>query len=180
LPNEVHRHHAAGTVGLGMSWLRQARVHAANAGANLTLIECDVREFALDEPAALMNCPYRALHHVPTRADRRRVFQRVATSLRPRGRVALNAFAFDHRVAARQGGARHEEPMPPTVPVAVGDTLIDLAIDGGETTPLWWTTQNEWLGPIDVAGQQLETLDGGFAGEPLIDEGAEYAFVAGR
>jgi hypothetical protein len=46
-------------------------------------------------------CPFRALLHLPTWADRRRTFERVAASLQPGGRLAWNAFAFDHQIAAR-------------------------------------------------------------------------------
>jgi SAM-dependent methyltransferase len=160
--------------------LRQARAHAAEAGADLTLVEGDMREFALDEPAALIYCPFRALLHLRTWADRRRVFERVAASLRPGGRFAWNAMAFDHRRAVRDDGAHFGEPVPHTVRYAVGDNRIDLVLDGGETTSLWWATKNEWLGLIDVSGLRLETLDGGFEGEPLTDDSLEYVFVVRR
>ena len=84
--------------------LEQARVRAAAAGVQLDLREGDMRDLALDEPAALIYCPFRALLHLPTWADRRRTFERVAASLRPGGRFAWNAFAFDHRIAARLDG----------------------------------------------------------------------------
>ena len=81
--------------------LAQARARAAEAGVELDLREGDMGELALDEPAALIYCPFRALLHLPTWADRRRTFERVAASLRPHGRFAWNAFAFDHQIAAR-------------------------------------------------------------------------------
>src|SRR4029434_2874231 len=85
--------------------LEQARARAAATGVELELHEGDMRELALVEPAALIYCPFRALLHLPTWADRRRTFERVAASLRPSGRFAWNAFAFDHRVASRLGCA---------------------------------------------------------------------------
>jgi ubiquinone/menaquinone biosynthesis C-methylase UbiE len=160
--------------------LRQARVHAADAGVDLCLIEGDMRDLTLEEPAALVYCPFRALLHLRTWADRRRVFERVAGSLRPGGRFAWNAFAFDHRVATRLDGVRHEVPVPHTVHYAVGDNRIDLVLDGGATSSLWWATKNEWLGLLDVAGLRLEGLYGGFEREPLTDESTEYVFVARR
>src|SRR5215203_5556003 len=63
--------------------LEQARVRAAKAGVDLQLREGDMRDLELDEPAALIYCPFRALLHLPTWADRRRTFERVASSLRP-------------------------------------------------------------------------------------------------
>jgi ubiquinone/menaquinone biosynthesis C-methylase UbiE len=160
--------------------LRQARAHAAAAGVDLQLVEGDMRDFALDEPAALVYCPFRALLHLPTWADRRRTFERVAASLRPGGRFAWNAFAFDHRVAIRLDGVRQEAPVPHTARYAVGDNRIDLVLDGGATSSLWWATKNEWLGLIDVAGLELEALYGGFGGEPLTDDSTEYVFVVRR
>jgi len=160
--------------------LRQARARAAEAGVDLVLIEGDMRDLALDEPAALVYCPFRALLHLRTWADRRRVFERVAASLRPGGAFAWNAFAFSHHAAMRHDGVRELEPVPHTVRYAVGDNRIDLVLDGGETTSLWWATKNEWLGLIDVAGLQLEALHGGFEGEPLTDDSTEYVFVVRR
>ena len=160
--------------------LEQARERAAEAGVELELHEGDMRDLALDEPAALVYCPARALLHLPTWSDRRGTFERVAASLRPGGRFAWNAFAFDHRIAARLDGQHQDEPVPHTIHYAVGDNRIDLTLDGGGTSSLWWATKNEWLGLIDVAGLELETLYGGFAGEPFTDESREYVFVTRR
>jgi len=159
--------------------LRQARTNAAAAGVELELRESDMRELALDEPAALIYCPFRALLHLPAWADRRLVFERVAASLRPGGRFAWNAFAFDHHVAVRLDGERQSEPVPHTSRYSVGDNRIDITLDGGGKSSLWWATKNEWLGLIDVAGLELEALYGGFAGEPFGDDSREYVFVVG-
>jgi SAM-dependent methyltransferase len=126
--------------------LEQARVRAAEAGVELDLREGDMRDLALDEPAALIYCPFRALLHLPTWADRRRTFERVAASLRPDGRFAWNAFAFDHHIAAGLDGKHQKEPVPHTIQYAVGDNRIDIILDGGATSSLWWATKNEWLG----------------------------------
>jgi ubiquinone/menaquinone biosynthesis C-methylase UbiE len=158
--------------------LEQARAKAAEAGVELELQEGDMRDLALDEPAALIYCPARALLHLSTWADRRRTFERVATSLRPDGRFAWNAFAFDHAVAVRLDGAHLDEPVPHTVHYAVGDNRIDIVLDDGAKSRLWWATRNEWLGLLDVAGLEVEALYGGFEREPFGDESREYVFVA--
>ena len=160
--------------------LEQARDRAAAAGVELDLREGDMRELALGEPAALIYCPFRALLHLPTWADRRRTFERVAASLLPGGRFAWNAFAFDHQVAARLDGQHLEEPLPHSVRYAVGDNRIDIELDGGATSSLWWATKNEWLGLLDVAGLELEALYGGFDRQPFGDESREYVVVARR
>ena len=92
------------------SMLAQARTRAAEADVELVLREGDMRDLELDEPAALVYCPFRALLHLPTWADRRRTFERVAASLRPNGRFAWNAFAFDHAIAARLDGEHQADP----------------------------------------------------------------------
>jgi ubiquinone/menaquinone biosynthesis C-methylase UbiE len=158
--------------------LEQARVKAAEAGVELDLHEGDMRDLALDEPAALVYCPARALLHLPSWADRRRTFERVAASLRPDGRFAWNAFAFHHAVAAELDGKHLDEPVPHTVHYAVGDNRVDLTLDDGGTSSLWWATKNEWLGLLDVAGLEVEALYGGFEREPFGDESGEYVFVA--
>ena len=160
--------------------LEQARARAAEAGVGLELREGDMRELTLDEQAALIYCPFRALLHLPTWADRRRTFERVAGSLRPGGRFAWNAFAFDHRIAARLDGQHQDEPVPHTLRYAVGDNRIDITLDDDATSSLWWATKNEWLGLLDVAGLELEALYGGFDREPLDDDSREYVFVARR
>jgi SAM-dependent methyltransferase len=158
--------------------LAQARANAAAAGVELDLREGDMRDLALDEPAALVYCPFRALLHLPTWADRRRTFERVAASLGPGGRFAWNAFAFDHAFAAAADGAHEDEPVPHTVRYAVAENRIDIVLDGGGTSSLWWATKNEWLGLLDVAGLEVESLHGGFAGEPFTADSREYVFVA--
>ena len=157
--------------------LAQARTAAATAGARLDLREGDMRDLVLDEPAALVYCPFRALLHLPSWADRRRTFERVAASLRPGGRFAWDAFAFDHHTAVRLDGSHQQEPSPHTTRYSVGDNRIDLTLDGGGTSSMWWATKNEWLGLIDVAGLEVEALYGGFAGEPFTGERTEYVFV---
>ena len=160
--------------------LKQARERAAEAGVALDLYEGDMREFTLEEQAALIYCPFRALLHLPTWADRRRTFERVAASLRPDGRFAWNALAFDHQIAARLDGRHQDDPVPHRIRYAVGDNRIDITLDEGGTSSLWWATKNEWLGLLDVAGLELEALFGGFDREPLDDESREYVFVARR
>jgi SAM-dependent methyltransferase len=158
--------------------LVQARRAAAAAGVALDLREGDMRDLELDEPAGLIYCPFRALLHLPTWTDRRRVFERVADSLRPGGKFAWNAFAFDHRLAARLDGQHQDKPVPHTIQYDIADNRMDLRLDDGATSSLWWATKNEWLGLLDVAGLDLEALYGNFDRSPLNVESREYIFVA--
>lgn len=160
--------------------LEQARRRAAEAGVELDLREGDMCDLALDEPAALVYCPFRALLHLPTWERRRRAFERVAAALRPGGRFAWNAFAFDYRVAARLDGEHQDKPVSHVIRYSVGDNRVDIILDGGEKSSVWWATKNEWLGLLDVSGLQLEALYGGFSGEAFTDDSREYVFVARR
>jgi hypothetical protein len=160
--------------------LDQARVRAAESGVELDLREGDMRDLVLDEPAALIYCPFRALLHLPTWADRRLTFERVAASLRPGGRFAWNALAFDYRFAARLDGEHQDNPVPHTIHYSVGENRIDMTLDEGAKSSLWWATKNEWFGLLDVAGLELEALYGGFSYEPFGDDSREYVFVARR
>ncbi len=162
------------------SMIEQARTKAKEAGVDLDLRLDDLRDLELEQPAGLITCPARALLHLPTWSDRRRTFERVAASLRPGGRFAWNAFAFNHRVAIEQEQVHHDRPVPHAVRYSVGDNRVDLVLDGGETSSLWWATKNEWLGLIDVSGLTLEALHGGFAGEPFTEDSTEYVFVVRR
>jgi SAM-dependent methyltransferase len=160
--------------------LAKARAAAAAAGVQLELHDADIRDLSLDVPASLVYCPFRSLLHLPSWADRRRTFERVAASLRPGGRFAWNAFAFDHRYAAAADGVRVEGPVPHTVRYDIGDNRVDMVLDTGATSSLWWATKNEWLGLIDVAHLELEALYGGFHHEPFTEESREYVFVTRR
>jgi SAM-dependent methyltransferase len=173
---EVARVTGRRVIGIDLSPAMLERARAT--GADLDLRLGDMRDLVLEEPAALVYCPFRSLLHLPTWADRRRTFERVAAALRPGGRFAWNVFAFDHAIAARLDGAHQDEPVPHTLRYSVGDNRVDITLDSGDAISLWWATKNEWLGLIDVAGLELEALYGGFAREPLGDESREYVFVA--
>jgi SAM-dependent methyltransferase len=175
---------AAGRTVLGIdtspAMLAEARERAAASGVELDLREGDMRELELEEPAGLVYCPYRGLLHLSTWDDRRRTFERVAAALLPGGRFAWNAFAFDHAIAARLDGHHQEEPVGHSLSYAVGDNRIDITLDGGGTSSLWWATKNEWLGLIEVSGLEIEALYGGFGRELFTEDSREYVWVARR
>jgi SAM-dependent methyltransferase len=158
--------------------LAQARERADAEGVELDLREADMREFELDEPAGLVYCPFRSLGHLPTWADRRRVFERVHASLRPGGRFAWNFFVFEPAVATRidgewqeQNGIRHR------VDQFKHDNRIDITLESGDRISLWWLNRSEWEGLIDVAGFELEALYGGFDRRPFDETATEFVWV---
>jgi SAM-dependent methyltransferase len=167
--------------------LAQARERAAAAGVELDLREADMRDLELDEPAALVYCPYRALLHLPTWRDRRRVFERVADVLRPGGRFAWNAFVFDPHIAARSDGrawAHDHADVWESNRQVPADNRIDLRVFTGAPSgepialSLWWVTRSEWEGLIDVAGLETEALYGWFDRRPFDEDSREFVWVA--
>jgi SAM-dependent methyltransferase len=170
---------AIGRTVIGIDTSPAMLAHAREAGGDLLDLRLgDMRELELESPAALVYCPYRALLHLPTWADRRLVFERVADALLPGGRFAWNAFAFDHAIAGRLDGLRQEEPVPHTLRYSVGESRVDIVLESGDTSSLWWATRNEWLGLIDVAGLEMEALYGWFDRRPFDDESRELVFIA--
>jgi ubiquinone/menaquinone biosynthesis C-methylase UbiE len=158
--------------------LDQARAKADAAGVDLELRQGDMRELELDEPAGLIYIPFRSLLHLPTWADRRRVFERVQASLRPGGRFAWNAFVFDPRLAVRvdgewqeQNGVRHR------IDQAKHDNRLDITLESGDAISLWWLNRSEWEGLIEVAGFETEALYGGFERQPFDENANEFVWV---
>jgi ubiquinone/menaquinone biosynthesis C-methylase UbiE len=135
-------------IDLSPAMLARARENAAAAGVELELREGDMRELDYESVTDLVICPYRALLHVPTWRDRRRVFERVACALRPGGRFAWNAFVFDHRYAMEYDGKWQEEPRRHLTEYAPGDNRVDITLENGPTLSLWWVAQSEWEGLV--------------------------------
>ncbi len=165
--------------------LTQARERAAAAGVPLDLREADMRERELEEPADLVYCPFRSLLHLPTWADRRRVFERVAAALDAGGRFAWNAFVFDPFFAADAHGRerRHGETrIRERVRYVAADNRIDVEAWAGDGEPrtisLWWVARSEWEGLVDVAGLEVEALYGWFDRRPFDEESREFVWVA--
>jgi SAM-dependent methyltransferase len=165
-------------IDISPAMLEQARERAAAAGVELELRQEDMRDLELDEPAGLIYVPFRALLHLPTWADRRRVFERVHASLRPGGRFAWNAFVFDPNISSRndgewaeQNGIRHR------IDHAKHDNRIDITLESGDAISLWWLNRSEWEGLIDVAGFEVEALYGGFGREPFDESANEFVWV---
>jgi YD repeat-containing protein len=161
--------------------LEQARERAAAAGADLELRLGDMRELELDEPAALVTCPFRSLLHLPTWRDRRLVFERVAASLAPGGRFAWNAFVFSPHVAAQNDGEwREQNGIRHRLDYVAADNRVDITHEDGTVIRLWWATRTEWEGLVDVAGLEVEALYGWFDRRPFDETANEFVFVARR
>jgi SAM-dependent methyltransferase len=168
--------------------LEKARESADAAGVELDLRAADMRELTLDEPAALIYCPYRSLLHLPTWSDRRRTFERIAAALQPGGRFAWNTFVFNHHSAAEiDGRARRRlgsDELWELIEHTPADSRIDITVFTGQpgseprSITLWWTTKSEWEGLLGVSGLETEALYGWFDRRPFDDESKEFVWVA--
>ena len=168
-------------IDISPAMLAQARANAEEAGVELELREGDMRELALDEPAALIYCPARALMHLPTWADRRRTFERIAAALEPGGRFAWNAFVFNPHIAGKLDGHWQDDaPVRHRVDYVPADARIDLTLEDGSTIPLYWSTRAEWEGLLEVAGLETEALYGWFDRRPFDESSEEFVWVARR
>jgi SAM-dependent methyltransferase len=168
-------------IDISPAMLAQARANGEEAGVELELREGDMRELALDEPASLIYCPARALMHLPTWADRRRTFERIAAALEPGGRFAWNAFVFNPRIAGKLDGHWQDDaPVRHRVDYVPADARIDLTLEDGSTIPLYWSTRAEWEGLLDVAGLETEALHGWFDRRPFDESSEEFVWVARR
>ena len=145
--------------------------------------EGDFRDFTIEEPVDLVICPFRALLHGPTWADKRRVFESAAAALRPGGRFAWNGFVFSPFIAARNHGQREMRgDLWQLVEQIPADNRIDLTRGRGDQSDgmvqLWWATKSEWDGLVDVSGLEVEALYGWFDRSPFDDEAREFVYVA--
>jgi len=165
-------------IDLSPAMLARARENAADAGVEVELREADMRDLDLDAATDLVICPYRALLHLRTWSDRRRVFERVARALRPGGRFAWNAFVFDHHFAAEADGKWEDEPLRHLTTYAPGDNRVDISLDNGPTLSLWWVSRSEWEGLVDVAGLETEALYGWFDRRPFDESSREFVWIA--
>jgi len=145
--------------------------------------EGDFRDFTVAEPVELVICPFRALMHAPTWADKRRVFESVAAALKPGGRFAWNVFVFSPFIASRLHGERQtrDGDLWEIVRQVPADSRIDLERGRGDRADgmvqLWWATKSEWDGLIEVSGFELEALYGWFDRRPFDEESLEFVYV---
>ena len=175
---EVVRATGKPVLGIDSSPAMLALARERASGLPLELREGDVRELALDEPAALVYVPFRSLGHLRGWHEKRRVFERVAESLGPGGRFAFNSFVFDPRIAVElDGTTQNQNGIVHTTRYFAADNRVEISRDDGATIRLWWATKAEWEGLIDVAGLEVEALYGWFDRRPFDDAATEYVWV---
>jgi SAM-dependent methyltransferase len=143
-----------------------ARRKAAAVGADVTWVEGDMRDFALDQRFGLVIIPFRSFLHLLTDADQEACLACVRRHLIPGGRFALNFFVprFAGRTA-RQEGSSVKPPAP----------FISRIYD---SMRLRYVLRDEMEATLQRAGFEVEALYGWFDKRPFTDESSEMVWLA--
>src|SRR5512137_1572848 len=117
--------------------LRHCRARAQAAGVldRLTLIQADMRDFTLPQPAELITIPFHTIGHLVTMDDKRAGLRRIYSQLAPGGRLVFDHFVFDPEAAAHHSS------------ITLRDEYTDAKT--GHDTLLWVVTR------YDMAAQTM-------------------------
>lgn len=86
--------------------LKLCQKHAKAVGVThlLTLVEGDMRDFVLPEPAQLITIPFHTIGHLVSLEDKRTALRHIYGQLAPGGRLIFDHFVFDPEAARRHSG----------------------------------------------------------------------------
>jgi SAM-dependent methyltransferase len=184
--------------------LCQARAQAAGVLDRLTLIQADMRDFILPQPAELIAIPFHTIGHLVTMDDKRAGLRRIYSQLAPGGRLVFDHFVFDPEAAAHHSSITLRDEY--TDAKTGHDTLLwvvtryDMA---AQTMRIFfWTDELEadgvmvrrqyrrltfsWLEPaqaralLEETGFEIEALYGDFDRSPFGTDSAEQIWFARR
>lgn len=185
--------------------LDRFRQGAKEAGVldKVTLIQADFRDFILPEPAALIAIPFHSIGHALTPDDKLAVFRHIRTQLAPSGRLILDHFIFDPKIAQsidRRAMLRAEYKHPESGNDVFLWCCIVYHHDTQQMRAITWTdevdehgvvierkyrsTRNSWTQPeqmrmlLQESGLVIETAYGDFDRTPLADDSPQQIWVA--
>jgi len=172
------------------------KAEAAGVASLLTLREGDMRTFALEEPVPLVTIPFRTFLHNLTTEDQMATLAACHRALAPGGRLALNVFNPDLRKMARwmEGSSDRWEPFgawdgfqaqqayrPAEQVVTTSLRVRDAARKWRRTSiRLRYVHRHEMQHLLERSGFEVESLAGGFRGEPFGEGAPEMVWVARR
>lgn len=171
------------------------KAEAAGVGHLVTLREGDMRSFALDAPVPLVTIPFRTFLHNLTTEDQIATLRACRDALGPGGRLALNVFNPDLRMMAKWMGRRAEDWEPfgwegyqahqdyrPTEQVVT--TSLRVRDEDGQwrrtSFRLRYVYRYEMQHLLERCGFEVESLWGGFQGQPYQDGAPEMVWIAKR
>jgi SAM-dependent methyltransferase len=151
----------------GMLDVCRRRAEAAGVERLLDLRLGDLRDPPVDEQVRLVICPFRALLHLETDAERRRALEAVRGLLAPGGRFVFDVFAPSAEDIADTHG-RWLEREPGIWEQAHWDLerrVLTLRLRGSKTETsmrLSWLPTEEWRTLLEQAGFEIDACYGWF------------------
>jgi SAM-dependent methyltransferase len=151
----------------GMLDVCRRRAEAAGVERLLDLRLGDLRDPPVDEQVRLVICPFRALLHLETDAERRRALEAVRGLLAPGGRFVFDVFAPSAEDIADTHG-RWLEREPGIWEQAHWDLerrVLTLRLRGSKTETsmrLSWLPTEEWRALLEQAGFEIDACYGWF------------------
>ena len=168
----------------GMLEVCRARAEEAGVSDLVELRVGDLRRPPVVELVPLVTCPFRALLHLESDAERLDTLRAVYRLLRPRGRFVFDVFAPSMEDVEETNG-RWLEREPGIWERADWDLerrVLTLAVRGssGETAMrLAWRAPEEWRLLLEQAGFEVEAMYGWFDLRPY-DGGEDTLWIARR
>lgn len=172
------------------------RAEEAGVGSLLRLAVGDMRSFTLREPAPLVTIPFRTFLHNLTTEDQLATLAACRDALEPGGRLALNVFNPDVRLIARrmeqdpdrwepfaawEGYQARNDYAPAAQVVTTSLRVRDAAGKWRRTSiRLRYVHRYEMQHLLERSGFEVESLFGGFAGEPFGEGSTEMVWIARR
>lgn len=185
--------------------LCRQRAEAAGVAHRLTLIQADMRDFELPQPAQLITIPFHTIGHLMTVEDKRAGLEQIYSQLAPGGRLIFDHFVFDPEVARQRYGvvslraeytdaaSGHDVLMWVAVRynfVAQTMRIItwtdELDDDGVVVQRKYRRLNFSWIDPeqtralLEEVGFEIEALYGDFEGGPFDGDSPEQVWVARR
>lgn len=84
--------------------LCRERAEAAGVGHLVTLVQADMRDFTLPEPAQLITIPFHSIGHLVSLEDKRAALRRIYDQLAEGGRFVFDFFVFDPEYVRYRSG----------------------------------------------------------------------------
>ncbi len=185
--------------------LCRKRAAAAGVADRLILLQADMRDFALPEPAQLITIPFHSIGHLVSLEQKRACLRHSYYQLAPGGRFIFDFFVFNRETAQqRQGVAvlRAEYTDPATGHDILLWTTAQHNSAARTMRIITWTDELDdqevlrrrqyrrlsfsWLDPeqarvlLEDTGFEVETVYGDFDRRPLEDDSPEHIWVARR
>ncbi len=178
------------------------RAQRARVDERLTLLQADFRDFALEEPAALIALPYHSLGHLATVDDKRTAIRHVFGRLRPGGRFIVDDFFMTPALITHMRGVQLRATYQstsgadrllwvtslvdaPTQSISVVTWEDELDVAGVLERRQYRRLSLSWLEPaqtralLEDAGFAVESCFGNFQGTPFeVTSASEQVWVA--